>query len=363
MPAPDENILLTQIRDDISFDIEPAHNAIQSLMFLIRAEKLSGLGDWITKTLAAMTAEEKHRNDLVMMGLHYATIPYESYPSFPAFLDHLAAADPVVLRDKIMDTYAHMPCREDEPDPIMSTEEALADVDTYLTYLGQRFELKNYDITIEAEAYTYLADPPALQEVVISHLKHMWDKYLAAEWNRVEPMLRDAVNAFQHVDFSEMERLEAIEFIVGQKPSHKSWEKRLLETEQLVFIPSTHVGPYLGMFPQGDAIRIVFGARLPEGTELHAPDLSRAEILVRLSALSDDSRLSILKLIADHGEQRSQDIIKQLNLSQSAASRHLTQLSATGYLIERRCNGAKCYNINTERLENTLRAVSAFLIG
>jgi DNA-binding transcriptional ArsR family regulator len=117
------------------------------------------------------------------------------------------------------------------------------------------------------------------------------------------------------------------------------------------------------MFPRGDAIRIVFGARLPEGADLHAPDLSRAEILVRLSALADDNRLSILKLVADEGELRSQDIINRLDLSQSAASRHLTQLSATGYLIERRCNGAKCYNINTDRLENTLRAVSTFLIG
>jgi DNA-binding transcriptional ArsR family regulator len=191
----------------------------------------------------------------------------------------------------------------------------------------------------------------------------MWDKYLAPEWNRVEPMLRDAVNAFRQVDFSQMERLEAVEFVIGQKPSHKSWERRLLETEQLVFVPSTHVGPYLGMFPRGDAIRIVFGARLPEGVDLHAPDLSRAEILVRLSALADDNRLSILKIIADNGEMRSQDIIKELDLSQSAASRHLTQLSATGYLVERRCNGAKCYSLNTDRLENTLRAVSAFLIG
>jgi ArsR family transcriptional regulator len=137
----------------------------------------------------------------------------------------------------------------------------------------------------------------------------------------------------------------------------------MLESEQIVFVPSAHAGPYLGMFPRGDdAVRVVFGARLPEGVELDAPDLSRAEILVRLGALADDTRLSILKLVADEGELRSQDIIKLLDLSQSAASRHLTQLSATGYLIERRCNGAKCYSMNTERLENTLRAVSAFLI-
>ena len=55
------------------------------------------------------------------------------------------------------------------------------------------------------------------------------------------------------------------------------------------------------------------------------------------------------------------DIIKQLNLSQSAASRHLTQLSATGYLIERRCEGAKCYQLNFERVEATLHAIWTYL--
>jgi DNA-binding transcriptional ArsR family regulator len=347
----------------ISFDIEPAYNAIQSLMFLLRAEELSGLGEWTTKTLAKMTAEELHQHELVMIGLHFATIPLQSWPSFPAYLDHLAAVKPEILRDKILDTYDSMPCREEEQEHFVDLKTALADVETFLVYLKQRFAPKHIDDAVEAEAYTYLIDPPALQTLVVSHLQYMWDNYLAVEWNRVEPMLRDAVAAFRQVDFSQMERLEAVEFITGQKPGERNWERKFLESEQLVFVPSAHAGPYLGMFPKGDAVRIVFGARLPEGADLHAPDLSRTEILVRLSALADDNRLRILKFIADGGEQRSQDIIKELDLSQSAASRHLTQLSATGYLTERRCNGAKCYSLNNDRLENTLRAVSAFLIG
>jgi hypothetical protein len=362
MPAPTENILVNQT-PTLSFEIEPAYNAIQSLMFIFRAEKLSGLGDWITKTHAQMTAEEFHQHELVMIGLHFATVPFQSWPSFPAYLEHLATVDPMILRDKILDTYAFMPCLDGISEQILDIENALVDVETFLSYLKQRFDPQYFDDAVEAEAYSYLVDPPAMQILIVSHLQHMWDKYLVDEWKRVEPMLQDAVSAFRQIDLSQMDRLEAVEFVTGQKPTEKNWERRLLDKEQLVFVPSAHVGPYLGMFPRGDAMRIVFGARLPEGADLHAPDLSRTEILVRLSALADDNRLRILKLIADEGEMRSQDIIKELDLSQSAASRHLTQLSATGYLTERRCNGAKCYNINTDRLENTLRAVSAFLIG
>ena len=98
-----------------------------------------------------------------------------------------------------------------------------------------------------------------------------------------------------------------------------------------------------------------------EGATVDAPDLSRNEIVVRLNALADDTRLRILRYIADNGEQRSQDIINELNLSQSAASRHLKQLSATGYLTEHRCEGAKCYSLGEERLRDTFQAVLAFL--
>ena len=59
----------------------------------------------------------------------------------------------------------------------------------------------------------------------------------------------------------------------------------------------------------------------------------------------------------------SQDLIAGLELSQSTVSRHLKQLTATGYLTERRCNGAKCYTLNPRRIRDTLQALSVFLLG
>jgi DNA-binding transcriptional ArsR family regulator len=113
----------------------------------------------------------------------------------------------------------------------------------------------------------------------------------------------------------------------------------------------------------GETLGIMFGARLPEGTEVDAPDLSRAEIAVRLNALADDTRLRILKYIADHGEQSSKEIMDTLDLSQSATSRHLRQLNATGYLTARRVESAKYFDINPERIESTLQAIAAFLLS
>ena len=93
-----------------------------------------------------------------------------------------------------------------------------------------------------------------------------------------------------------------------------------------------------------------------------SPDLSRSELLVRLNALADDTRLRILQAIHEAGELCSQEIMVRLNLSQSAASRHLKQLSATGYLSERRREGAKCYSLEPDRIEDVLTAVSSYLL-
>ena len=74
----------------------------------------------------------------------------------------------------------------------------------------------------------------------------------------------------------------------------------------------------------------------------------------------DVESLRTLFAVLDHGGMTP--AAQRLDLSQSAASRHLKQLSATGYLIERRCSGAKCYSLNRERVQDTMRAVEAFLL-
>lgn len=370
MPGQVEVDIVVPKVSSLAVSLEPAHNALYSMKLLLHAETLSGLGDWVVSTHAALTPEERETLDLVIIGFHYAILPEISWPSFPAYVEHLATRDPVALRDRMLNTYARIPPRdarecwtiEDEPLPV-DWEAVLADVDAYLGFLSERFDAAHLDEELEARAYTYVVDPPVMQALIVSHLRGIWEKHLAPEWDRVKPILQDTVIACQQVDLGDKSRLEAARFITGQTLEEEKWAGVLDQAERVVFVPSAHVGPYLGKLYAGDALWVFFGPRLPEGVSFDAPDLSRAEILVRLNALADDSRLRILKLISEAGEQRSGDIMEQLELSQSAASRHLKQLSATGFLTERRCNGAKCYALNPDRIQNTLNAVSGFLLG
>lgn len=365
MPTPEQTVFITpDPATAVQVALEPANNALHSLMLLLNAEKYSGLGSWVTETLDAMSDVEQQTHTLVMIGLYFAIMPDESWPSFPAYLDYLAEMNPVALRDRLVNNYLQLqPCEEadDHGLPIVTPQEMLQSADNYLRFLYQRFGTDPVDEEVELQAYTYVINPTALQTLIVSHLRTMWQKYLQPEWQRVLPMLNDAVRAFSHENLSQMDNLAAAEFVTGQTFSEGQLRKALGRAERVVFVPSAHVGPYIGKFKHGKTLGILFGARLPAGTLVDAPDLSRAEIAVRLTALADDTRLLILRTIAERGELRSSDIMHALDLSQSATSRHLKQLSANGYLSERRCEGAKCYSLNPERIRDTLDAIALFL--
>ena len=361
MPMPTADLLYPLDTQSLSVALEPAQNIQHMLFLLSQADHVSGFDDWVYRTAAAMTPEERITNDVVMVGLHYIVTPRASFPSFPAFIENLAAEAPVVLRNRLLDNYIGKVQRAEGTDETFDYDEILADIHAFLAFLRRGFPAEYVLVDIERRAYTYLLDPPAMRQLIVEHFRSMWYKYLAIEWERVRPMLQKAVRAFEASDLSSMNRLEAAEYIIGRDVEGEHWFSMLSTAERVVFIPSAHVGPYTAKCRLDHSIGVIFGARQPENTLDFVPELSRAELLVRLNALADDTRLSILKLVADQGEQRSQDIMQLLDLSQSGTSRHLQQLTAAGFLNERRCNGAKCYHLNGHRIESTLRELDSYL--
>ena len=364
MPAPTTELLRKTATVTIDVSLEPAHHLLNSLLLLNKSEHLSGYAEWVTNTAVSLTAQQLHMNQLVLLGLHYAVAPFRSWSTFEAYLANLAAHNPITLRDRVLDAYDSMPCRPDAP--LINREQMLSSPNIYLQYLYDRFPKSVIDEDIEREAYALMIDPPTMQQTIVAHLREMWEIILKPEWLRIEPMLHACVDAFAQLDFRGMTPLEAARTVVGQElPEH--WEEMLGEPDErlqeVIFVPSAHIGPYLGMFKPNGILWLLFGARAPEGTNTTSPDLSRSELLVRLNALADDTRLRILQAIHKAGELCSQDIMIQLELSQSAASRHLKQLSATGYLNERRREGAKCYSLDPDRVEDVLTAVSSYLLN
>lgn len=358
MPISMEDVLDTTKTDVFQFDLAPAQNAAHSLFCLLLEENLSGLGDWVANTNRAMSSKLREENRLVMEGFHgLATPDREGWASFPDFVDHLAAQKPQALVDQMLRHYA----LKKGPNETVNKKAVLASPEAYLAFLYERFPADHINEAVERKAYEYMLEPKALQDLIVNHLRHMWSEYLQPEWQRVLPMLQDSVNAFRAADYSGRDKLDVIRWVIGNNLQDPWWHDKVQTVERIIFVPSAHVGPYAGRIQGESTLWVVYGARLPQGAGVEAPDLSRAELVVRLSALADDDRMRILRLLGEHGELKSPEIIKELGLSQSAASRHLMQLSATGFLSERRSNGAKAYQLNQTRFADTFEGLEHFL--
>jgi DNA-binding transcriptional ArsR family regulator len=307
-----------------------------------------------------MTKEEINNHALAIMGFHYALLPEEGQITFPAYLNQLEKMDATALRDKMLNIYANL--WQDTPSDV-AWDEVLISSENYIKFLLTRFSEEAVDMNIEKQAYELIIDPPAMKEFLVGHMNWIWETHFKAEWKRIEPMLRESIRSFKKIDLLNMSRSEAAIYITGQDVSNAKWCKKIDMVERVIFIPNPHIGPYVFSKVFDNVMQVVFGARQPEGTGTRIPDLDRTEIVARLSALADDTRMHILQLVAERGEIRVHDILEVINLSQPSVSRYLSQLTASGYLQERRESGAKVYILNHDRIEKTLKAVSAFLSG
>jgi DNA-binding transcriptional ArsR family regulator len=350
--------------------IEPALNAFASMLLISKADDEPGLHEWIPKTRLQMSSEERFRHKLVTIGFHYSILPQVPGQTFETYLDQLEATPPSEFRDRLLKAYAGI-CltggSQAEISQKVNWEEILASSKNYVDFLRSRFGEELTDEEIETRAHQYVIDPAALKQLVTGHIRWFWKNYLQAEWARVRSMLDETAKAFNQVDYSDMTRMEIIEFVTGKDVSSEAkweskWGKELQNARELIFVPNAHIGPYMRVDKIQDAFYIYFGAHLPEGSDIRVPELDRAEIVSRISALADDTRLQILQMIAEKGETRSQEIMDAIILSQPSVSRYLSQLTAAGYLQERRASGAKVYVLNKDRIEKTLKAVSAFLL-
>lgn len=333
--------------------VDPSRMLINSLGLLSMTETRSGLGDWIVHTAAALPPEIRRNNEIAVQ--LFDLIDFDDSPmEFPGLINRIAKQDMQQAVQKLIQHIA-------EKDNVAAAQ-ILSSKEAYVELISSFFVNKGEECDREliAAAYIYMVEPEKARQFLVDHLRMMWAKYLEAEWNRIRPVLYETAAVFDQMDLSDLTPLEAIQAVTGRDMT-AFWKDD--ETEELIFIPSTHTGPYMSQWGMDEKRRtfIIYGARVPEGAETTSTELSLRDLLVQFTALADDARLRILSLLSHHRELSSQDFQQMLDLSQSAASRHLRQLVATGYLNERRRDLNKVFSLNPQRVQETAAAMRIHL--
>lgn len=348
-----------------AFSAAPAHNMLCSL-FLLNEDK-DQISTWVTQTLRRLTDEQLENNQLVT-AFASRFLDNTNWESVPAWIEQLKKHDATEMRDWLIEDFrkASANILGSPLEEIPSAAALLADKEVYLALYEQVYAHKSpekdCDCDYHLREFQLYQEPAALKELFISHLQWMWDEFFQDEWQRALPMITDSIRAFQSLDLSGASTEEALRTITGREQMPQIWENWISTAEKVVIIPSTHIGPYLmTIYKTENTTWLMVRAHAPEGASVSTPSLTRSELLMRLSALSNETRLQVLELLHAKGELNASEIQTQLDLTQSATSRHLQQLFATGYLHQRRLEGVKHYRINYQRIADTANALTRFL--
>lgn len=241
---------------------------------------------------------------------------------------------------------------------------ALTDFPGYLAALpGASFQVRLLEAThaianptLRAEAEALLADPAGLQERIVEHLRHLWESLLAPEWQRHAHLLTRMTSTLNALIFSQpqwqaADPFHALRFLLQREPDDRQLAQAA-GVRRILLVLSPHVRLHLARLDQGEALWVV---RTFDPQLLRRDPLRRAEVLGPLSALADDTRLRILELLVEHGEQRAQEIMTRLEGSQGNVSRHLKQLVNAGFARERRAGDAnKLYTYDPAGLQRVM---------
>ncbi len=357
----DRNFLITPTDISVTFSVAPALNALYSIKLLRGADYVSGLANWVYETIAQLTAEELLTHDAVVeMLFDGLLVPgLAQLPDFDTYLEQLAKTDSQQLRDAAMSWMRKI---DDYP----GDEALLASFEVFQNVIKEHFAHKGPehepDEALLQRVHSLLQAPSDMHEAMVRHLAMLWEVYLKDEWERVKGLLEASVRAFEQVDLSGLTAPEIVQYVTGRDVSNMDITAKISDVQHLLFVPSQHIGPYIGWMPSDkpDMMYIIYTARVPKGTQSQNTALDRSQLLIRMNALADETRLRMLELLTEHNELCAQDFINMLELSQSSASRHLRQLTATGFVKERRRDVAKCYSLNRERIQDLLEALELF---
>jgi DNA-binding transcriptional ArsR family regulator len=221
----------------------------------------------------------------------------------------------------------------------------------------------------QALAELLLEEPAALLERFLRLLEGYWEEAFAAEWGRIEPDLAASVSEAgrqisEHGLYALLRGLwpevrsdpEVGRFWLERPHDH---EVAIGPDDRLVLAPSTYVWPH---------VRVNCDAPWPLGLVFPASSIMRearprippAQLVGVLRALADDTRLRVLRLIAER-PRSTQELAPLVGVTEAALSKQLRVLAEAGLLERRREGYYVLYRLVPEQLDAVAPSLGAFL--
>lgn len=333
----------------ITFEMAPVRNQLTSLCLL--GQDMDYISPWVDQTVKRLS---KKKRTVVERICGLAMLVREFQPkSFKEFMQQIEDVEPDRLVHMQVDNFRHWYAHIVDSRSVPPTEELIGNVDKCVEMereihgaLERTFDEKQTRTDWETKM-----SGGVYRDETIAVVRELYEAYLAPEWENIEPALEDTVAAFRSVDYSRGSLEEKLQRVADRDMIPASWLRMLAPARKIVVIPSIHIGPYMLLLDvTATEAWIVVPAHAPEEATVSTARLDRSELMMRLEALSDETRLKILEMAKAREEITTQLVMDELGLSQSSASRHLLQLTATGLLSVDASERTKRYRLNRKRV-------------
>ena len=335
--------------------VEPIYTVLTAMSMLTAPNLDSEKEPWLAVAATRLTSAQRHANQIVFEWFGNALLSTTNHISFANLVSEISSASADDLRDQILQGWTREELQGDD-----TLESLLADEERFIEFVTSASASLHPEQEVILDVYALLTDPPRLQNYIVTHLHTLWEAEFADEWEKKRSTMQycaTELNARPWPTESAIAVLQA--FIRGAIPDYIIGQ--LSGVQQIKIVPSPYIHLYATRFGSPETLWLFMLAdfwQLPMRTE----PIKRGEVKGPASALADDTRLRILELLAAHEELRAQEIIAQLDASQSTVSRHLKQLSSAQFITEKRAGDAnKIYRLNRARVSEFAHTLTMLL--
>lgn len=300
----------------------PVQQTLFSMALLTSNATAHTTESWLQATADALSPAERQTNQLIFGGFPTILTDARDAKSFPAYLEALLQLEATAVVQN----------RTQSSQPPEGT-------DTVYTP-------------------SLLTDPTQLRQQVVDHLRMLWERHFAKEWDAKQSMMSYIAGELNGRDWPDSS-VGALLRAFLRRPVPEWLAGQLGGVTQVVFVPS----PYLHFQATkvDSTLYIYLWADFwiwPMRTE----PIQRTEVLRAISALDDETRLQILEMLAASEALLAQEIIARLDVSQSTVSRHLKQLVTVGLVREERTDSAnKLYRLKRDRIGEITHSLTQLL--
>lgn len=232
---------------------------------------------------------------------------------------------------------------------VVSTQEIMQ---TDLSYQAiEALVPEKYCSVLEQEPFRklILADLPAFQNRLADLWERYWNIYFKDQIDQLRPLWEKGIQEKERL-LSREGGMALFEHVTGWSDLPPELPEGHAVTE-VVFIPIVLMSSRVYLFYGYGNVTITFDCQLQESRS-ERQERIRTETISIFKALSDDTRLKILRLITLHGEKMHGKIIaEKIGLSASAVSRHIGVLKDGNLISEEPSDGKITYQLNKELVQ------------